>query len=304
MEKINKHGPVPGDTNTEKARLTRQVTWVGLGLNLVLFSVKLTVGIIGFSHAVIADAIHSLSDMGTDIAILFGIKFWLAPADEDHPYGHLRLEAIITAAIGVSLLAVAVGIGYHAVISLRSGYFQQPGQIALFGALFSIFSKEALYRWSIAVGTRIKSSAVIANAWHHRSDALSSIPAFIAVGAAAFYPKLAFADQVGAFVVSFIILKVSWSIVSPAFSELADRGAPKKDRERIQFLAMHTEGVETVHKIRTRKIGAGLFVDLHIQVDGNMSVHKGHDISEIVKSNLMAKGPEIMDVVVHIEPYG
>jgi cation diffusion facilitator family transporter len=153
------------------------------------------------------------------------------------------------------------------------------------------------------VGKQTKSSAVIANAWHHRSDAISSIPALIAVTAAALHPGLAFLDRVGALIVSLIILKVSLAILRPVFSELTERGAPSKDREKIKSIAMDVNGVQHVHAVRTRKMGAGIFVDLHILVDGATTVRKGHKISQVVKYKLIEQGPEILDVVVHLEPY-
>jgi len=179
----------------------------------------------------------------------------------------------------------------------------QPGWIALVGVVVSIVLKEGLYHWTLDVGKQTKSSAVIANAWHHRSDAISSIPALIAVAAAALHPDLAFVDRVGALIVSLIILKVSWEILRPVFSELTESGAPRKDREKIKSIAMDVNGVQHVHAVRTRKMGAGIFVDLHILVDGDMSVRKGHRISHEVKRELMEKGPEILDAVVHLEPY-
>jgi len=281
----------------------KRITWIGLAINLFLAILKFIVGTIGSSQAVVADAVHSLSDMATDIAVLFGVRFWTAPADEDHPYGHWRIETLITVVIGISLVMVALGIGYKALTTIREVHLKQPGWIAIIGVLFSIFFKEALYHWTLRVGRLTKSSAVIANAWHHRSDAISSIPALIAVAAAATNPNWAFADHVGALVVALIILKVSWSIIAPAFSELTDRGASEKDCNQIRAIAMGIYGVELVHAIRSRRSGSGFHVDLHVQVNGDMPVRKGHDISEQVKQALIEKGPDILDVVVHLEPF-
>lgn len=178
-----------------------------------------------------------------------------------------------------------------------------PGKIALVGVVVSIVFKEILYHWTKAIGIRSKSSALIANAWHHRSDAISSIPALIAVAVASINPNLAFIDNIGALVVSIFILKVSWDIINPAISELADRSASKKDLEKISSIASGINGVKSVHAIRTRKLGYCLHVDLHVLVDGDMTVKMGHDISEVVKHELLEKGPEVLDVVVHLEPY-
>ncbi|MEE8400288.1 MAG: cation diffusion facilitator family transporter [Desulfobacterales bacterium] len=281
----------------------RRITWIGLLVNLFLSVLKFTVGYLGSSQAVIADAVHSLSDMATDLAVIFGVKYWLAPADVNHPYGHRRIETIITAAIGISLVIVAVGIGAKALASIREPQLAQPRSIALIGAVLSLILKEGLYHWTFSVGKRTKSPAVIANAWHHRSDALSSIPAIIAVTIAIMNPALAFIDHVGALVVSIFILRVSWNIIYPAFAELSDSGAAQKDLDRIASVANGIPGVQHVESIRTRRFGNGIHVDLHVQVEGEMSVRDGHDISGRVKRLLLDRGPDVLDVVVHIEPY-
>lgn len=294
---------LPADKNAQDARHVVRVTWIGLAGNVFLSALKFTAGFLGSSQAVVADGVHSLSDMGTDLAVLLGVKFWSAPPDEDHPYGHRRIETIITVAIGVALALAALGIGYNALATIRGIHLRQPGWIAIAGSVFAIVLKEVLYRWTVAVGRQVQSSAVIANAWHHRSDALSSVPVVIAVAVAVLNPKLAFIDHAGALVVSIFILKVSWDIISPSLSELADLGAPRKHREKIRAIATGISGVKSVHAIRTRRLGSGLHVDLHILVDGEMTVRMGHEISGAVKSALIEKGPEILDAVVHLEPY-
>jgi cation diffusion facilitator family transporter len=294
---------LPADRNAQNATEVRRVTWIGLAVNVFLSALKFIVGFLGSSQAVVADAVHSLSDMGTDFAVLLGVKFWSAPADESHPYGHRRIETIVTGAIGIALALAALGIGYNSLATIRDVHLKQPGWIAIVGSLLAIILKETLYRWTVAVGKRTKSSAVVANAWHHRSDALSSVPVVIAVTVAVINPKLAFIDHIGALVVSIFILKVSWDIIYPSLSELADLGAPQKSREKIRSIAMGINGVKSVHGIRTRRLGSGLHVDLHILVDGEMTVSMGHDISAAVKSALIEKGPNILDAVVHLEPY-
>jgi cation diffusion facilitator family transporter len=289
--------------NAQHISQVQRITIIGLAVNLFLFVLKLVLGFLGSSQAVIADAFHSLSDITTDLAILFGVKFWSAPPDEDHPYGHRRMEAIVTAVIGIALGIVALEIGYNALASMQDVHLKPPGKIALVGVVISIVFKEILYHWTKAVGIRAKSSALLANAYHHRSDAISSILVLIAVAIAAIYPNLAFIDNVGALVVSLFILKISWQIIVPAISELADQGASDKDRKKISAIAMGIKGVESVHAIRTRKLGSGLYVDLHVLVDGGMTVRMGHVISESVKCELIEKGPTILDVVVHLEPH-
>ncbi|HHS13431.1 MAG TPA: cation transporter [bacterium] len=282
--------------------LVRRVTLAGMAVNLLLAGVKIALGLLGSSRAVLADGIHSLSDLSTDIAVIVGVRFWSAPPDEDHPYGHNRIETLVTVGIGLFLAAAAVTIGYEALSSFRSGHSVQTRWIAAAGPLLSIVFKEMMYRWTARVGRKIKSPAVTANAWHHRSDSLSSLPALAAVVASAVDPAWAFVDSIGAVVVALFILKVAWDIIHPALTELADRGATHRERETIQALAGSVEGVREVHGLRARRAGSGLFVDLHVLVDSRMTVRKGHEISETVKNTLLDRGPEIVDVVVHIEP--
>ncbi len=281
----------------------KKVTWIGLFVNLILSLLKFTVGILGYSQAIVADAVHSVSDMATDAAVLIGVKYWSAPPDKDHPYGHWRIETIITGFIGIALAAVAVGIGYNAIATLKDHCIETPRWIAIIGALVSIIVKEFLYHWNVKVGRKVKSSALIANAWHHRSDALSSIPALLAVAISVIKPQWAFVDHIGAIIVSLIILKVSWDIVLPALKKLSDSGVSAKETEHIRSIAMRVDGVKDAHAIRTRDAGHGIFVDMHVLVDGDISVSEGHSISEKVQDEIIKNGPDVLDVVVHIEPF-
>jgi cation diffusion facilitator family transporter len=210
---------------------------------------------------------------------------------------------MITALIGAVLAFVAIGLGYRALATLQVEPDVTPGSIALIAALVSFASKEILYRYSAQVGRRIKSPAVIANAWHHRSDSLSSIPAAIAVAGAMFLPGWYFLDRIGAVLVSIFILQAAWKIAWPAVKELMDWGAEPEIRERIQQISADTEGVLHVHKCRTRRLGFGFQVDLHVQVRPDLTVEEGHDISEAVKRRLLDEGPNIVDVITHLEPY-
>ncbi|MCK5580652.1 MAG: cation transporter [Candidatus Omnitrophica bacterium] len=291
------------DQDDLRIQKVQQVALAGVIVNILLSIVKFTFGIWGKSQAVIADAVHSLSDLSTDFAVIFGVKVWSKPADEDHPYGHRRIEAFVTISIGIVLLMVAGGMAYHALLNMQKGDGHQPGMIALVGSVLSVFFKEILYRWTLAAGKEAKSSALIANAWHHRTDALSSVPVVLAVLAAAVSPKWAFLDYIGAFVVSLFIAHAAWRIMRSAFLEMIDTGTSQKGREKIYNIVMETEGVKSSHAIRSRRMGSGWYVDLHIQVDPQMSVRLGHDISEKVKRNLMDKGPDVFDVVVHLEPH-
>lgn len=284
-------------------REVRRVTVAGLIVNLFLSALKFAGGILGHSQAVVADSVHSLSDSTTDIAVLVGVRFWTAPADEEHPHGHGRIETVVTIFIGALLVAVAAGLVWHALSTLGREHEHRPGIIALVAALVSIFSKEILYRWSVGVGKRIKSSALVVNAWHHRSDGLSSIPAALAVGGAYAVPSWSFLDHVGAVVVSVFILQAAWRILRPAFGQLVDVAAGEEEIKKIRDIAFATKGVKNVHKIRTRYVGSCIEVNLHIQVDKNMTVFDGHKIAGEVKHGLIAKGPDVCDVVVHIEPF-
>jgi cation diffusion facilitator family transporter len=289
----------------ENIKVIQHVTLFSLIINLLLSAIKFAVGIIGSSQVVIADAVHSLSDSATDIAILFGVKIWSAPPDKKHPYGHLRIETLITAIIGITLIAVAIGIGYDAIVSIHSLKADSATclWIAITGPIISIVTKEILFRWNIKVGQRVRSSALIANAWDHRSDVISSIAAVLAIGAVIIDPKLSFIDNIGAIVVAVFILKVAWDILAPAFSELIDSGASENEQKQILSTVLSFDCVKETHAIRTRKAGNNIHVDLHVLVDGDMSVTDSHVITEKIQKKLTLKIPDIVDVVIHIEPY-
>ena len=285
-------------------KTVRRAGWVGLLCNLLLAAAKAAAGIFGHSQAVLADALHSLTDSVTDIAVILGVRYWTAPADEDHPHGHGRIETLVTVIIGFSIGLVAVGMGWQAIRGLRHGEdVRPPAGIALGVALLSIGVKEALYRWTAGVGRTVDSPALVANAWHHRSDAISSIPAALAVAVALFVPGWAFVDRVGAIVVCVFILYASWRILQPALNQLIDAGAPPEERRRIEELALEVDGVEAAHALRTRYVGAKLAVELHLEVDGGLSVGEGHAIAQAVRRRLLAEGPDVVDAMVQIEPY-
>lgn len=285
-------------------REIRRVTAWGLLANLGLAALKLVTGLLSASQGLVADAVHSLSDSSTDMAVLLGAPYWSAPADEQHPHGHGRIETIITLAIGIVLAAVGAGLAYHALASIEKGHVETPGWVAFAAACVSIVVKEWLYRWNIQVGRRLKSSALMANAWHHRSDALSSIPVAVAVLASCIWPAWSFLDRVAAVIVSALILYVAWQVVWPALRQLSDAGAAREQQEAILAVVRETEGVRSVHALRTRHIGPGLQIDLHVLVDPDLTVHQGHNIAGAVKRRLLRDVPEVVDVLVHVEPYG
>ena len=271
------HASTSHDAAREKT--VRQVTWVGLLANLFLAGFKFIAGIIGKSQALIADAIHSLTDLTTDIAVIAGSHYWSRPPDDNHPYGHRRLETLVTVFIGVVLVAAGIGIGWKASSTLQQKTAAPPGWIALVAAFVSIICKEAIYRWTAIIGKRVKSPALAANAWHHRTDALSSLPVLVAVAGAKAFPSWSFLDRLGAVVVSIFILHASIKIIWPAVSELIDAGVPSETRKKIRALARQNEDVLQVHDIRTRYISSSIQVDLHIVVDGSLTVREGHVIA-------------------------
>ncbi|MBR2963909.1 MAG: cation transporter, partial [Lentisphaeria bacterium] len=183
--------------NLKTIRTVQFVTVVGMTLNIVLSIAKAAGGVLFHSQALLADAVHSLSDLVTDLAVIFGVKYWSAPPDRQHPYGHGRIETLVSAFIGIALAAVAVGLAWDAIGTIRHGSEHGPAGFAFAIAVFSIISKEVLFRWTRAKARQVHSSAMEANAWHHRSDAISSIPAAIAIAVAYFFPKLQFIDPVG-----------------------------------------------------------------------------------------------------------
>jgi len=288
---------------TSRETYVRKVTWVGLLINIALACIKFAAGYIGRSQALTADAIHSLTDTTTDFAVIAGSHFWSRPPDESHPYGHRRLETLVTVFIGLMLAAAGIGIGWDAVSALRDKHATPPGWIALLAAMVSIVTKEVLYRWTARAGKRIKSPALAANAWHHRTDAISSIPVLIAVGGALIFPSWSFLDLVGAVVVSIFILHAAMKIIWPGISELIDAGAPSEIQKKITDIADQHPGVLEVHKVRTRYISTSLLVDMHIVVDGSISVREGHTIADEVELNIIDDIPKILGVVIHVDPY-
>ncbi|MGD9410238.1 MAG: cation diffusion facilitator family transporter [Desulfobacterales bacterium] len=285
-----------------RERVVRKVTWVGLVVNLFLAAIKFIAGIYGRSQALVADAIHSLTDLTTDIAVIAGSHYWSRPPDENHPYGHRRLETLVTVFIGVVLIAAGIGIGWKAISALQEKHAAPPEWIAVFAALLSIGCKESIYRWTAITGRRVKSAALAANAWHHRTDAISSIPVLIAVAGAKIAPAWSFLDKVGAVIVSIFILHASIKVIWPAISELIDVGAPTEICRKIENIALKNEGVLQVHDIRTRYISSSIQVDLHIVVEGLITVREGHDIADDVKARLIDSIPEVLDVIVHVDP--
>ena len=288
----------------ENTRRFKLVATCGLLASIFLVIIKFTLGIIGNSYTVIADGVESLSDTVTDITLLVGIGMWTAPADKNHPYGHYRIEAIVTAFVGIMLLLAASVITYKAVWGVIEGKRTDTVEgIALLAPIAAIIIKESIYRWTIRVSKKIKSTALFANAWHHRSDAITSVVSLIAVFIALLNPKFYIVDNIGGIVCSILIIRVGLKIIIPAISELSDCGASEKHRENIEKVVLSLNNVRSTHKIRTRKMGSCICADLHVLVDGNIPVKEGHNIAHNVQNILKEKIPDLIDVVVHIEPY-
>ncbi len=287
--------------DTIKNRI-RKVTLIGLFANIILSVIKFIIGTLGNSQAVVADALHSFSDTSSDFVILFGVKYWTAPPDESHPFGHQKIESFVTIIIGLILLAVASGIGYNAILSLMNKSQASLTWMVILGPVLSFIVKEIMFRITYKVGIETNASSVKANAWHHRTDALSSIPVLVAVAASLINPKLAFLDQVGAIIVSVFIIKVGLDILFTSINELLDIGMPKQELLSIEKAIISNANVRGVHKIRTRKLAGSFYIDLHLEVDGSLTVIAGHRISETVKQTLIEKNSRIIDVMVHLEP--
>ena len=287
----------------EAAGKIRRITVIGMVVNLVLVGAKFAGGWFFLSQALLADAVHSLSDLVTDAAVLFGVRYWSAPPDRAHPYGHGRIETLVSAFIGVALATVAGGLVWRAVETLQHGATGVPKLPAFVIALLSVALKEWIFFRTRRCARELGSAALAANAWHHHSDALSSIPAAAAIAVAHFFPELSFIDPVGALLVSIFILHAAWKITMPTLRELADTGLSERETQELYRLVASVPGILGTHAMRTRKVGSSMLVDLHILVDPEMSVREGHRLSHDVREKLESSGMNITDVVVHLEPF-
>ena len=296
------------EQSAANAKAIRRVTWFGCVVNMFLVVLKFAAGFWGRSQVLIADAVHSMSDLVTDFAVLLGSRFWNEPADENHPHGHAKIETLVTVFIGAALLMVGVGLVWNAIkviiADFRGEIRVSPTWFAFIAAVISIAVKEYLYQLTARVGMRTKSSACVANAWHHRSDSLSSIPAAVAVICCLMLgEEYAFLDPVGTVVVACMIIYAAWRIMRPEFGALLDAGASQQQCEKIRDQILDFDEVQGLHKLRTRRIGStGLAIDLHIQVAPDMTVETAHRLSHRIQHSLLTEGDEIVDVFVHIEP--
>ena len=280
---------------------TRRVTLLGVAINLLLSVIKVIGGIFGHSQALLADGLHSLSDLASDGMVLIAAKHAGEDADEDHPYGHARYETLATVALGFLLIGVAVGIGFDAISRLSTDSPpQSPHLYTLIIAAISVLSKEWLYHVTRRVAQRIRSQMLEANAWHHRSDAVSSIVVLIGIGGTFFgYPML---DIIAALLVAFMIAKIGIDLAKQSVQELVDTALEPETIEKIRQTILSVDDVRQLHMLRTRRMGHNALVDVHIQVSPRLSVSEGHHISEKVETTLKETFEEINDVTVHIDP--
>lgn len=288
-------------TLEQRKKAINTVTLWGVLVNIMLASTKLVGGIIGQSHALIADGLHSASDLASDGMVLLAAKHASEGADEDHPYGHERFETIATVALGTLLAIVGLGIAYDAINALISDEtVSSPHPFTLWIAAISILSNEALYHYTKHVGKTIRSKLLIANAWHHRSDAVSSIVVFIGIaGTQMDMPNL---DAYAAIVVALMIIKIGVELGYHSMQELVDKGLDPETVQKVRDKILEHEDVRHLHMLRSRTMGHKALVDVHIEVAPKLSVSEGHHISETVEKSLMDNFDDINDVTVHIDP--
>ncbi|MCF8033097.1 MAG: cation diffusion facilitator family transporter [Desulfarculaceae bacterium] len=290
------------DTVKSQSRDGLRVTWIGLGANLVLALGKFLAGVFGHSSAMVADAAHSLSDLVSDAVVLVGLKLGRSEPDLRHPYGHGRIETLAAQVVAFILIIIAVYIGWEAVGRLTSGRAQYPNWLALAAAVVSIAVKEGLYRYTVAVGRRINSAAVVANAWHHRSDALSSIAVLVGVAGTLINPAWHSLDSWAALVVAALVAKAGVQILWGTIQEMIDTSPRQEVVGNIRACALGVPGVMEVHDLKVRSVGGRYQMQLHIVVDSRLSVVQGHDIAKEVEHCVLGDVKEAVEVVVHVDP--
>ncbi len=280
---------------------------VGGGVNVVLLLFKFVAGIVGHSAAMVADAVHSLSDFVTDIIVIVFVHISGKPKDKSHDYGHGKYETLAMTIIGVALLVVAIGIVYGGAMKImawaKGAQLQAPGMLALWAALLSIVLKEGTFRYSMVQARKLQSQAVEANAWHHRSDALSSVGTAIGIGGAIFLgQRWTVLDPVASVIVGLFIVKVALFLLRDGIGDLMEQSLPDEVEAEILRLAASVEGVDEPHDLRTRRIGNHYAIELHILMDGNISLCEAHDKATEVEEVLRKHYGEDTHIAVHVEP--
>jgi len=283
-------------------RAGRSVTLIGVSVNVILIAFKFFAGIFGHSHALIADAVHSISDLFTDAVVLLGLRAGRKAPDAEHHFGHARIETLASAFVGAALIATALYLGVEASLNIYHHDDHHPTGLALIGAGLSIALKEALYHYTVYVGRRIKSQLIVANAWHQRSDALSSVAVFIGVTGAILKPSWNILDSFAAILVSFFIIKVGLDILRNTLREFTDM-APNPDiLKDITACALNVEGVLDVHDLRVRTSGGLYQMETHIIVDGQLTVTEGHRIAKTVERCLEREIEDLDRIIIHVDP--
>lgn len=283
------------------------VTLMGSVVNIVLLVFKFMAGILGGSAAMIADAVHSLSDFMTDIVVLLFVKISSKPEDKDHDYGHGKYETLATSMIGVALLCVGLYIlysgAYRTWTAFKGSTIEQPGIVALWAALFSIVMKEWTYRFTAKVGKEVQSQAVVANAWHHRSDALSSIGTAVGIGGAIFLGKeWAVLDPIAAVVVSIFIIRTAAMLVSGALDELLEKSLPDEEERKIEEIVQSEPEVSGMHHLCTRRIGNRIAIEMHLRMPGEISLNESHAHATNIERKLRNHFGERTHINIHVEP--
>ena len=292
---------------TDREKGIYRVTIVGGAVNLLLLVLKFVTGIISHSAAMVADAVHSLSDFVTDIVVVIFVRISSKKEDDDHHYGHGKFETLATVIIGVVLGLVGIGIlreGLGSIVrALHGEVLPAPGIAALIAAIVSIVSKEWLYRYTVRKGKQYDSSSVMANAWHHRSDAFSSIGTAIGIGGAILLgERWRILDPIAAVVVSVFILKVAFDLAKNGLDELLEKSLPSTTIEEIRRIILSVEGVSAPHHLRTRRIGSHYAIDVHIRMDGDLSLLRAHTIATEVERKIKAIYGADTYINIHMEP--
>jgi cation diffusion facilitator family transporter len=290
----------PEQDTPERHAVAKRSTLVSVAVNLVLTTVQVVVGVIAHSQALVADGIHSLSDLIADFVVLLANQHSRKEADDDHHYGHHRYETAASLVLGGLLLSVGVGMLWSAVHKLGDpDSIAKVQPVALYVALAALVAKESLFRYMLAAAERVRSSMLVANAWHARSDAASSLVVSLGiVGNLMGYPLL---DPVAALIVGFMVSKMGWEFGWDALNDLMDRSVSEDQIDEIKNILTATPGVFGVHDLRTRKMGDMIMVDAHLEVDGSLSVREGHDIAANARDRVMQQLP-VLDVMAHLDP--
>jgi len=286
--------------SVDKDAAVEKSTWISVVINLALTFFQVAAGVIFGSQGLIADGIHSLSDLVADFFVLLAGRHSSKDADDDHHYGHYRYENAASLALGLLLLAVGVGMAWSAVGKLRAPEtISAVSTVALWVALSALLVKELLFRYMLAVAQKVKSSMLVANAWHARSDAASSLVVAIGIGGSLLGVPLL--DPISALIVGLMVSKMGWSFSWNALHDLTDRAATQEQTEGIRREVLKTPGISGLHNLRTRKTGDLLLVDVHLEVDGCLSVHQGHDIALEVRRRVMERHP-VLNLMTHVDP--